>query len=285
MSNNVSSQNKPSLLHALPWDSEHLEDSLDQVYQFAVQEAKQAIKWYGTKSRPKKRWAQILRVAAILATALAGIIPMLSKSMPNGWLDPLWASVAVALAATALGLDRFFGFSTAWMRFITSELKIKSRLQNFQFEWEAARISWQGKRPSYDQAQAMLSRAANFTGQVSNIVEEETHAWIKEFQSVLTSLDESLKVKAKRSELGAVMVNVENGDQCDEAWTLVIAGQAAQTYWGKSGMVNDVYPGLHKVTATGTIANKPVQAQAMAQVFPGETAKISLTLSKNIESE
>jgi hypothetical protein len=31
-------------------------------------------------------------------------------------IQPAWASVALLVAAACVGLDRFFGYSTAWMR-------------------------------------------------------------------------------------------------------------------------------------------------------------------------
>ena len=184
------------------WDREHKIDSLDELYAFTVRETKSIIDWYTTASRPKKRWAQALRVIAILATALGGILPILAQIFAPAAgpapIDAAWASVAIALGATALGLDRYFGFSTAWMRFITTELRLRSRLRTFQYEWEKERLSWSGKAPDYNQIQAMVDRCGTFADEVSVIVQEETRRWVDEFQRTLKQLDENLEMRSER---------------------------------------------------------------------------------------
>ncbi|MCG3211538.1 MAG: hypothetical protein FOGNACKC_05184 [Anaerolineae bacterium] len=191
MANNSSREKIPFDANMLLWDAEHLEESLQKLYTFTMSKGQESIDWYGVRSRPKKRWAQILRVVAILATSMGGIVPILSQ-IPT-WatenMNPAWASVAIAVAATALGLDRFFGFSSAWMRFITSQLKLEARQEMFQFEWLETRASWQGQPPTYEQARAMVNRCAQFAAEVSTIVEQETLQWVSEFRNVLTGLD------------------------------------------------------------------------------------------------
>lgn len=284
MANNTPTDEVPSL-HALQWDPEHLNDSLDKLYRLTISEAEQSMAWYRINSRPKKRWAQIIRVSAIVATSLGGIIPILSQIVSEVdenlllLFNPALASVAIALAATALGLDRFFGFSTAWMRFITSEMKIKSKLQTFQFEWAVERMSWRGEAPNHKQARAMIMRCAAFASEISNIVQDETLTWVEEFQGALKTLDERSKTQAESSQLGAIKVTVENGDQCEEGWMLSIPGKDSENHHGKTGVVGNIYPGLHKITIQGEINDRSVQAESAVQVFPGEIATVDLTLA------
>lgn len=284
MANDTSAE-EASSLHSLQWDPESLIDSLDKLYRLTTHEAEQSIAWYRINSRPKKRWAQIIRVTAIVATSLGGIIPILSQIVSEVdeslriLFNPAWASVAIALAATALGLDRFFGFSTAWMRFITSEMQIKAKLQAFQFEWEVERMSWRGSAPSYKQARTMMLRCATLATEVSNIVQAETLTWVEEFQGALKTLDERSKTQAESAQRGAVKVTIENGDQCEAGWTLSVAGKDAEIHYGKTGVISNIYPGIHKITIQGLIQEKSVQAESVVQVFPGEIATVDLTLA------
>jgi len=284
MATDTSADETPSL-HTLQWDPDNLIDSLDKLYRLTIHEAEQSIAWYRINSRPKKRWAQRIRVAAIVATSLGGIIPILSQIVANNneiWgkiLNPAWASVAIALAATALGLDRFFGFSTAWMRYITSEMQIQGKLQAFQFEWEVERLSWRGNAPSYKQARTMMLRCATFAAEVSNIIQAETLTWVEEFQGALKTLDERAKTQTESTQHGAVKVMVENGDQCEDGWTLSVAGKESEMHYGKTGVVSNIYPGIHKITIQGEIQEKSVQAESVVQVFPGEITTTDLTLA------
>lgn len=199
MSNNNTEESVPFSANALLWDKEHLEDSLQQLYEFTVEKGRDSIEWYRVKSRPKKRWAQILRVIAILATSLGGIVPIMSQIplWPLDRMNPAWASVAIAVAATSLALDRFFGFSSAWMRFITSQLKLEAQLESFQYEWMEARVSWRGEKPGYEQAETLIKRCADFAAEVSTVVQDETMQWVSEFRNALTGLDSAARTQPR----------------------------------------------------------------------------------------
>ncbi len=197
------SNEKPAIpqLHELKWDPENIEDSLDKVYQVAVYKVRDAASYYQKNSKSKKFGARFCRFVAIIMTTLGGVIPILSQMFD--FLDPAWASVAIAIAAAFLGLDKFLGYSTAWMRFITTELKISEKLETFEFEWIADKVSWQEDKSNRKKARAMVLRCASFTSEISKIVQEETRAWVDEFQSALTKLDESTKIESdkKKSQL------------------------------------------------------------------------------------
>ena len=282
MSDLAGNEPAPPELKDLRWDQDQLEFSLDRIYQFAKYQAESAMAWYRRSKRSKRIWARVLRVVAIIATALAGIIPVLSQifadetGQPAWPVNPAWASVAVAVGVTALGLDRFFGFSSAWIRFMTTELKVDERLKAFQFEWETERLSWQGRPPTYEQCRDGIVRCATFTNEVSRMVQEETQVWVEEFQAVLKKLDESLKTQ---SQVGAIVVTVENGDQCQAGWTLSIPGKGQQIHRGQTGVVSQVYPGLYKLTAEGEIDAVIRKAEGITKVASGEIVNVSLKLT------
>jgi hypothetical protein len=281
MANTNSSNKEVVNLNELRWEREHIEASLDVFYSFAVAQAEDTISYYREKSRSKKFWAQSIRVTAIIATSLAGIIPLLTQIVEgHGWsLNAAWASVALGIAATALGLDRFFGFSTAWIRFITTEIKIQAKLQTFQLEWQVERLSWQGKAPGYDQARDLLMKCIAFINEVSTLVQDETQSWVQEFQRTISKLDERSNVQVESSQLGAISVKVENGNACDEDWILTVQGKGSQRHRGQVGVVGNLNPGLYKITVSGEINGEDVQAEAVVQVMPGQIAEVAVTLA------
>jgi conflict system pore-forming effector with SLATT domain len=119
---------KPINWEPLKWDPQNCEESLKAVSHRIEQMAQQPINWYLDARRSKSRCARWLRMGAIVATALAGLLPLLAQifiaeggQMP---FSPAWASVALGLAALFVAVDKFFGCSTAWMRFIATEHKI-----------------------------------------------------------------------------------------------------------------------------------------------------------------
>ncbi len=71
----------------------------------------------------------MLRVSAIACGAVAAILPILSQiytTDDKAAIAPGWAAVALAGAAALVGLDRYFGFSSGWTRFMAAELRITS---------------------------------------------------------------------------------------------------------------------------------------------------------------
>ena len=71
--------------------------------------------------------------------AIAGILPVPAQIFDAGSsvvIQPAWASVALAIAVALVALDRFFGFSSAWARYMTTEQAISSALNQFMLEWQ-----------------------------------------------------------------------------------------------------------------------------------------------------
>ena len=119
----ISQDIRPAELGSLDWSPEHARQSLDLIYQHVIGVASQAISWYLTARGPKRRWAQRLRVGAIIMVAVAGVLPVLSQIFGAGSsvkIQPAWAAVALAIAVSLVALDRFFGFSSAWARYMAT---------------------------------------------------------------------------------------------------------------------------------------------------------------------
>lgn len=125
--------------HALDWDSGHRKESIHAVYQRAEKHALETINWYLFSKKEKKFWAQNLRLGVIVLTALAGLLPIFSEM---GEFSPIWASIALGLAGVLLAVDKFFGYSSAWMRFIAAEHQIRQCLHEFQIDYEMEQIGW-----------------------------------------------------------------------------------------------------------------------------------------------
>ena len=135
----ISQDIRPRELRSLDWNPEHARQSLDLIYQHEVDAASEAVNWYLTARRSKKRWAQRLRVGAIIMVAVAGILPVLSQIFDVGGsvkIQPAWASIALAIAVALVALDRFFGFSSAWTRYMATGQAISAALNQFRLDWQ-----------------------------------------------------------------------------------------------------------------------------------------------------
>ena len=99
----------------LDWSPTKQQESLDQLYLFVVNECAASINWYYQKKRSKSLLGFLLRLGAILAVAVAGLIPLIGELLKRNnklWLSPAWVTVALALAGLLIAIDRFGGYTS-----------------------------------------------------------------------------------------------------------------------------------------------------------------------------
>ena len=114
------------------WDEEDIEKSLEKIYQWVIQNIKSQIEWYGKKRKPKRIASQLLRAFSIFFAIIGTLCPLIDATKI---LDKLvigqWGYIAFALAAAFIGFDRYFGLSTGWMRFISTQLSLEKLLKEY----------------------------------------------------------------------------------------------------------------------------------------------------------
>ena len=196
----ISQDLRPSELDSLDWSPEHARQSLEVVYQHVVGVASQAIAWYLAARRPKRRWAQRLRVAAIIMVAVAGVLPVLSQIFSAGssvQIQPAWATVALAIAVALVALDRFFGFSSAWARYMATGQAISAALNQFRLDWQKSSPKLLADKLTQDSIDHLLDLAKTLLTKTDELVQAETLQWVKEFRETLTEIERSAESKGK----------------------------------------------------------------------------------------
>ena len=186
----------------LVWDEANLKKSLDVFFRYTVAKAEKHRKWYSDNAFRNRNRARPLRWFTIVLFALGGIIPVLSEILSEfGWdryLNPAWATVVIAVAGAILGFDKFFGYSSGWIRYRITETTIIAKRDRLFYDWESGKLAWEGGPPSFEQARKMVTLLKDFSAKISDIVREETKAWVAEFESALSKLDERMKERAGR---------------------------------------------------------------------------------------
>ena len=129
---------------SLSWAPEDRTKSLNALVGYATSEAERAIDWYYWKRRRMQRWGRGLRLGAVLATSAAGVTPLIAELMEsNGHpvIEPLWAALLLAVAGILVLLDRFWGCTSAWVRYMLAAQEISAALDAFRIEWESHNFS------------------------------------------------------------------------------------------------------------------------------------------------
>jgi hypothetical protein len=204
-------------------------ESEKKLYDFAEDLANSAIDWYGTEKEAKRFYSKLLRNFSyffVIAGAVVPIANILGFEIARAWfpgaehLSEIWAEVSLVLLAIAGGLhliDNLTGSSAAWMRYSSTEMGIQQNLQNFRFEWNAAKGGYRlpAKRPesagnlvlsrlqrvdqSGEQTPKLLSRgetllalAWEFCNAVVEAVTNESEKWAQEFSDSLQQFERHL---------------------------------------------------------------------------------------------
>lgn len=84
---------------------------------------------------------------------------------------------------------------------------------------------------------------------------------------------------SKVTKLGAIDVEVTNGDQVTGIWTLGVDSGSARQQTGKRAAVAGLIPGLHEIGVSGDVGGTLRSAQQTVQVPEGAVESVSLTLA------
>ena len=122
----------------LDWSEDKKTESLSTLFSLLEQRAKNVISWYLLSKKFKKQCEQILRITVILLTTLAAIIPIVAELFPG--FSPIWATFVLALAAMCVAIDRYFGCSNAWIRYIITEHKVRQDCLFFKLSGSNAKL-------------------------------------------------------------------------------------------------------------------------------------------------
>jgi hypothetical protein len=277
----------------LKWDTpQDSQISIQNLYRYAEQHAQQSIDWYLASKKSKSRWSRYLRLSAIALATLGGLAPVM---LSMGWLErepgagQSWSSSAaaiigqlgylwLALAAACVATDKFFGFSSGWMRYIKTAQVLMKWLAEFRLDWAMLVAKQGGGPPTDEQLQLMIQRIKEFVIAVHGQVEQETLTWIAEFQSSLAEIERTVTTQQEASRPGAIDITVTNGMDAEEGFQVALDGMVVAHVRGTRHQIGYVAPGHHKIWITGAIKGKKLDASELVNVPPGAIAKATLAL-------
>jgi len=179
-------------LPALTWAPGGLRADLAAVRAWAENVADEAIAWYLTEKRLKARWSRRLRSLAIILATLGGAVPVVALASRHPEYGN-WGYLLLALAAGSVAYDRFFGYSSAWLRYIATATLIQSELADFRVGWAQAMAAIGDREPTWEELDALIGRSREFVKQVNEAVRVETDAWRSEFDNRMGELEVGLQ--------------------------------------------------------------------------------------------
>ena len=132
------------------WDqykNKQPDEVLASAYAHIEQTSLQMCGWYWTSIKTKRVTSLAVRVFAFLLLILGTTLPILAAIQATAEQKLLLTQMAVAFLAIA-GLtqvaDKVFGWSSGWMRYITTVTTMENLTRAFQLEWAKYLVSKAG---------------------------------------------------------------------------------------------------------------------------------------------
>jgi hypothetical protein len=148
-----------SQLPAITWDKRLA--SISELRNWAEQVANDSISWYLREKRCKARWSRSLRTLGVILLSLGGAVPLAALTSGKAALGN-WGLVLIGLATGCLAYDRFFGHSSAWLRYMSTATELRSQLLDSQVEWAKWMIGLASDDPSLEEESHMLNIIQSF---------------------------------------------------------------------------------------------------------------------------
>jgi hypothetical protein len=201
---------------------------------------------------------------------------------------------ALAIAGLLQAGDRIFGWSSGWLRYMTTVTAMETTTRKFEIDWahfmicKTEAVGENDKRPLFELAKRLED-------DIAKLRIDETDRWVSEFNSSLALLNDLIKSqresaertaeaarsagaeREKRQELGGIELAITHAAQ-PAAVRIRLDNSDEVTFSGTSWSRLEVSPGLHTVQVTST--TPPAQTiQKVVNVPAGDIGRVEIKLS------
>lgn len=278
------------------WDDykgKTFDEALPAIYSHAVKIADSMRTWYWKSIMKIRPFSRGIRLVTVIIFIIGTILPILAGliNKPNERLEfTQLGVVALAIAGLLQIADRYFGWSSGWMRYITTVTAMENLTRKFELEW-AKYIIDKGNAIGNGDTKPLFDIAVRFEDEISKMQSDETDKWVVEFNSSNALLGELIKSQREATQetiknLHAASASQKNGSvevtiihkAAPIAVNIAIDNEPAQVFVGSSWGKQDLKPGHHTITITPT-GGTPQTIQKIVNVPPGDIAKTEVKLS------
>lgn len=175
---------------AISWDRGR--EALGELYDWAELSARESIAWYLGEKKRKANWSRSLRALSVILATAGGAIPVAALSAGRPVVGN-WGFVLLALAAGCLAYDRFFGYSSAWLRYMSAAISLRGQLSDFQLGWVKEMAALGSREPSAEEVMVLVDLVRSFVHEVNETIRDETRSWLAEFSTNLSELESRLR--------------------------------------------------------------------------------------------
>jgi len=188
-----------------PWDTyknKQPDDALASIYTDIEATSLQMRTWYWTSIRSKRKISLAVRGATVVLLIFGTILPIFAAiqvEAKDKLLFTQWAVSLLAIAGLMQVADRVFGWSSGWMRYITTVTTMENLTRVFQLEWAKYLVSKVGSLDPSD-VKALFDLALRLEQELTKLQADETTQWVNEFNTGTTFLETLIKTQREETD-------------------------------------------------------------------------------------
>jgi hypothetical protein len=196
------------------------DEALASIYAHVDAASSMICTWYWVSIRTKRRISLAARAVAFVLLILGTSLPIFSAIQVEA-VDKLkftqWAVALLAVAGLTQVADRVFGWSSGWMRYITTVTTMENLTRAFELEWAKYIVSKLTPLDSAD-VKALFDLAKGLEQELTKLQAEETTKWVAEFNTGISLLESLIKTQREETDkkLDAIRTTLTTQEQAEK---------------------------------------------------------------------
>lgn len=266
------------------------EDALPSIYSTVNLDVVKYTGWYWVSIKTKRNTSLLIRSATILFFGLGALFP-LASGLSNEPISKLYWTQLGVISLVLGGLlhtaDRIFGWSSGWIRYISTVTAMEYKAKQFEIAW-AEYILQQGSSLNNSDIKPLFDLAAQLQKELIKLQVEETENWKAEFNMGTLLLGDLIKSKLESTEkikndlenaantaitsqhCGALSIFIAHKNNLISPITIIFDTHNPEEFIGTSWSRIDVPPGLHSMRIISNISTPPITIDKVFLIKPGE---------------
>ncbi len=281
----------------LAWDmykGKPADEALQSIYERATNTSRTICKWYWTSITTKRRTSLGIRFIIFSLLILGTVLPILAglKGDTEVRLQfTQYGVAALALAGLLQVADRVFGWSSGWLRYITTVTAMENLTRRFELEWAGYILNRTGLLGESD-TRPLFDLAKGFEDEIVKLQSDETDKWVTEFNSGVALLGDMIKsqresgekaVEAARASVaaqrnGAIEVTLVHKADVKPVTIAIDDEKPPEEFAGTSWSRLNVPPGPHTVSVV-TSGAAPQTIKKVVEVLSGGVGRVEVKLA------
>lgn len=177
-------------------------DVLKRIYKHAEEYSFAVREWYWRSIKVKRRsslWSRSFAFVLFLAGSVLQLAATLGDQPKERLQMTEIGLAALITAGLFLAADRVFGWSSGWLRYVTTVTALENLKRNFDLEWSSRCIEKNGEMQEADKA-PLYELAKSFEQAVEKLQEDETSKWAADYNAGLALLGELIQHQREATE-------------------------------------------------------------------------------------